>query len=94
MKVGLQNLEPKYKNLAIEKIRKYYSAKGDEVEDYFALEHYDQVYASSIFTFTDKSKVPEGAVCGGSGFDLRSGGVYYPTYLPPEIEAVKSSLPA
>lgn len=85
MKIGLLNLEPKYRNLALEKLRLYYSQKGDEVEDYFALESYDKVYCSSIFTFTKKHIVPQGAICGGSGFDLTSA-------LPPEIEAVKPHL--
>ncbi len=85
MKIGLLNLEPKYKNLALEKLRLYYSEQGNDVEDYFALEHYDKVYASSIFTFTKKAIVPQGAICGGSGFDLT-------TVLPPEIESVKPHL--
>src|SRR3990167_2329985 len=85
MNIGLYNLEPKYKNLALEKLRIYHQLKGDFVEDYFALRPYDKVYASSIFTFTDKSKVPEGAICGGSGFDLT-------TTLPPEIEVIKPHL--
>jgi hypothetical protein len=82
MNIGLLNLEPKYKNLALEKIRLYYSQQGNNVEDYFALNHYDKVYCSSIFTFTKKTVVPQGAICGGSGFDLT-------TSLPPEIEVVK-----
>ena len=85
LNIGLMNLEPKYKNLALEKLRLYYSQQGDEVEDYFALKSYDKVYASSIFTFTRKDIVPQGAVCGGSGFDLT-------TTLPPEIEAIKPHL--
>lgn len=85
MKIGLLNLEPKYKNLAIEKLRLYHTQKGDEVEDYFALNHYDKVYCSSIFTFTPKYKVPQGAICGGSGFDLT-------TTLPQEIEEIEPHL--
>ncbi len=85
MKIGLLNLEPKYKNLAIEKLRLYHSQRGDSVEDYFALSSYDSVYASSIFTFTKKTIVPQGAICGGSGFDLT-------TILPSEIDAVKPHL--
>ncbi len=85
MKIGLLNLEPKYKNLAIEKLRIYHQQQGDEVENYFALCSYDKVYASSIFTFTKKQIVPQGAVCGGSGFDLT-------TVLPPEIEDIKPHL--
>ena len=85
MRIGLLNLEPKYKNLAIEKLRIYHQQQGDEVENYFALCSYDKVYASSIFTFTKKYIVPRGAVCGGSGFDLT-------TVLPPEIEGIKPHL--
>lgn len=85
MNIGLLNLEPKYKNLAIEKLRLYYTQKGDDAEDYFALNSYDKVYVSSIFTFTKKHTVPQGAICGGSGFDLT-------TTLPPEIEQVKPHL--
>ena len=85
MRVGLLNLEPKYKNLAIEKLRIYHQSQGDLVEDYFALAGYDKVYASSIFTYTRKTTVPAGAVCGGTGFDLT-------TTLPEEIEAIKPHL--
>ncbi len=85
MKVGLLNLEPKYKNLALEKIRVYHSRQGDIVEDYFALNKYDKVYASSVFTFTKKTIVPQGAICGGSGFDLT-------TTLPSDIEEMKPHL--
>ena len=85
MNIGLLNLESKYKNLALEKIRIYHSQQGDMVEDYFALNHYDKVYCSSIFTFTKKTIVPQGAICGGSGFDLT-------TTLPPDIEEIKPHL--
>lgn len=85
MKIGLYNLEPKYKNLALEKLRIYHSQQGDVVEDYFALNTYDKVYASSIFTFTNKAYIPQGAICGGSGFDLT-------TKLPLEIESIKPHL--
>lgn len=85
MKIGLLNLEPKYKNLALEKLRIYHQQQGDEVEDYFALCGYDKVYTSSIFTFTKKYIVPGYAICGGSGFDLT-------TTLPLEIEAIKPHL--
>jgi len=59
--------------------------KGDYVEDYFALNPYDKVYCSSIFTYTKKGIVPQGAICGGTGFDLI-------TVLPPEIEEIKPYL--
>lgn len=85
MNIGLLNLEPKYRNLALEKLRICHTLKGDFVEDYFALNKYDKVYCSSIFDFTKKTVVPEGATCGGTGFDLT-------TTLPPEIEDIKPHL--
>lgn len=85
MKIGLLNLEPKYKNLAIEKLRTYHSRQGDTVEDYFALAPYDKIYASSIFTFTKKTILPLQAIYGGSGFNLT-------TVLPPEIDKIKPHL--
>lgn len=87
MKVGLYNLEPQYKNLALEKLRLYHTMMGDEVEDYLPLayETYDKIYCSSIFVFTPKQNLPPNAICGGTGFDLT-------TKLPPEIEAIKPHL--
>ncbi len=82
MNIGLLNLEPKYRNLALDKLRIYHQQKGNYVEDYFAIRRYDKVYVSSIFTFTKKDIAPEGAICGGSGFDLV-------TKLPPEIQDIK-----
>lgn len=61
------------------------SIRGDYVEDYFALSSYDKVYCSSIFTYTKKSIAPQGAICGGSGFDLT-------TKLPLEIDEIKPRL--
>ncbi len=87
MLVGLLNLEPKYKNLALEKIRLYHTLQGDTVEDYFPLKsnQYDKIYCSSIFTFTPKRNLPPNAICGGTGFDLT-------TALPPEIYEMKPHL--
>ena len=85
MNIGLLNLEPKYKNLALEKIRIFYQAQGDYVEDYFALNQYGKVYCSSIFDYTKKHIIPEGAICGGTGFDLT-------TVLLPEIEKIHPHL--
>jgi len=88
-KIGLVNLEPKYTNIALEKIRMYYRIKGHEVEDYLALlsEEYDKIFVSSIFTFTDKSIYwdPKKARIGGSGYDLT-------TNLPEEIDKMKPKI--
>lgn len=82
--IAIYNLEPKYFNLALEKVRKFYEDQGEIVDDYKPLWHgkYDKIYCSSIFTWTDKSTVTPDMICGGTGFDLT-------TTLPPEIEAVK-----
>ncbi|KKM07016.1 hypothetical protein LCGC14_1738190 [marine sediment metagenome] len=85
MRVGLYNLEPKYKNLALEKLRIYHQGQGDDVVDYPWPEPCDHVYASSIFTFTKKDAVPEGATIGGTGFNLTAS-------LPPDIEVIKPHL--
>ena len=83
MKVAIYNLEPKYTNLALEKIRMYYG----EVADYIALEHhlYDKIYTSSLFTFSPKTFVTDDMICGGTGFDLT-------TKLPEEIERMKPKI--
>lgn len=82
--IAIYNLEPKYFNLALEKIRKYYEDQGGKVDDYKPLWHnkYDKIYCSSIFTWTDKSMVTSDMICGGTGFDLT-------TKLSAEIEMVR-----
>ena len=87
--IAINNLEPKYKNLALEKIRIYHEAIGDEVQDYLAIMEpaYDKVYCSSIFDFTPKPSMlsEEKWVIGGTGYDLK-------TKLPPEIDEIKPRL--
>jgi len=87
MLIGLYNLEPKYINIALEKIRLYHLLQGDTIQDYFPLEHdrYHKIYCSSIFTWSGKSYVTNDMICGGTGFDLT-------TTLPPEIEAMKPKI--
>ncbi len=87
MRIAILNLEPKYKNLALEKVRKFYTDKCDFVEDYIPLAYnsYDQIYCSSIFSFTPKKNLPPNAICGGTGFDLT-------THLPSEIDIVEPHL--
>lgn len=72
MKVGLINIEPKIQNTAYMQISHHHKQKGDTVEWFNAetSSDYNQIYCSSLFTFTDKSEVPARAVCGGTGFDL------------------------
>ena len=81
--IALYNLEPKYTNIALEKIRMCYG----ETKDYLPLEHhlYYKIYASSIFTFTPKTYITDDMICGGSGFDLT-------TKLSEEIEEMKPKI--
>lgn len=85
--IALWNLEPKYTNIALEKIRMYYELRHEHIVDYLPLEHhlYEWIYCSSLFQFTDKSQIPDDVTCGGTGFDLT-------TKLPPEIDAMKPKL--
>jgi len=87
MKVGLYNLEPRIKNLAIEKLRLYYQGCGDVVDDCLPMETngLDVVYASSIFDWTSQKYVSPEMVTGGTGFNLT-------TTLPPEVEAMQPHL--
>lgn len=88
MKIALLNCEPKYTNIALEKVRLYYAQKGAIVEDYFPLSHneYDEIWASSIFDFTKKPDLLPGNIkCGGTGYDITS-------RLPAEIEAMNPKI--
>ena len=70
--IGLLNLEPQIANSALMQVSQYHKEQGDNVTLYNPLRDYDKVYAFSLFDFTDKSFVPPGAICGGTGFDIRS----------------------
>jgi len=61
------------------RISQYHKKQGDEVEWYSEGKTYDKSYASSLFSFTDKTNIPSEVICGGSGFNLT-------TTLSPEIE--------
>jgi len=85
--IGLYNLEPKYTNIALEKVRTYYERQGIEVNDYVPIEanRYDKIFCSSIFTWSNKSYVKDDMICGGTGFDIT-------TKLPSEIEKMKPKI--
>jgi len=74
MRIGLIDIEPKIFNTAYMQISRYHKDRGDEVEWWTPLEDhlFDHVYCSSLFDYTDKSEVPERAICGGTGFDVSS----------------------
>ena len=85
--IGLYNLEPQYTNIALEKVRLFYTGRGERIEDYLPLERdkYDIVYCSSIFTWTNKSYVMPDMICGGTGFNLE-------TTLDPAIDKMKPKI--
>ncbi|MGD2093272.1 MAG: hypothetical protein PVH61_44340, partial [Candidatus Aminicenantes bacterium] len=67
MKIGLIDLESKIFNTAYMQISSFHKRRGDIIEWWSPLMHksYDVVFCSSIFDFTDKSQIPEDAICGG-----------------------------
>lgn len=52
MNIGLLAVDSNYPNLALMKISSYHKARGDNVEWYNPLCHYDKVYAAKVFSFT------------------------------------------
>lgn len=82
--IAIYNLEPKYFNLALEKVKKYYLDSGERVEDYMQIKHeqYEKIYASSMFKFTDKQYITSDMMVGGTGIDIKA-------KLPDKIEKVK-----
>lgn len=72
MNIGLIDIEPRIFNTVYMQIAYYHKQRGDTVEWYDPTRQYDQIYCSSLFTFTDKSNVPEIAFRGGTGFSLET----------------------
>lgn len=78
MRIGLIDIEPKIFNTAYMQIAGYHRQRGDTVDWWNPVTEpvlgrlFDHVYCSSLFDFTDKSKVPKRAICGGTGFDITS----------------------
>ncbi len=90
MKVGLINIEPKIFNTVYMQITHHHREKGDTVRLVGLdrdLDQYGKLYCSSLFDFTDKTQVPNKALCGGTGFDLA-------TKLPFDCELDYSLYPA
>lgn len=86
MKVLIIDIDSKIPNLALEKIKKYHQAQGDEVIWNIPLARNiaDKIYVSCVFTKNkDKCAEWEGVSdIGGSGYSLE-------TKLPPEIDYIK-----
>lgn len=85
MKIGLIVVDSKHPNLALMKISKWHKLRGDNVEWYDGISHYDKVYSAKVFTFTpdygyfiNSDKVEKG----GTGYDLHKA-------LPEEIDRLQ-----
>ena len=84
MKISLINIDSKITNLALAKIAKYHTDKGDEVIWDMPIIPADKTYVSCVFTKNRRlAEQWEGkAAIGGSGYSLD-------VKLPKEIESVK-----
>lgn len=83
MKIGLIDVDGHhYPNLALMHISAYHKLRGDEVDWWNALDRYDRVYMSKVFTWTPDIDTVIMAD------DIRRGGTGYGIYdaLPDEIE--------
>lgn len=85
MQIGLIDVDShNFPNLCLMKLSAYHKAKGDSVEWWNGLKHYDIVYQSKVF---DATYTPDNEYCinadmvvkGGTGYDLGN-------KLPDEVE--------
>lgn len=83
MIVGLHDADNTgFPNLALMKLSAWHKAQGDTVCWWTAMELFDRVYSSKVFTFSPECQyLPENTVKGGTGY-----GIY--DELPPEIDAM------
>ena len=74
MKIGLIDVDShNFPNLALMKISAYYKSKGHQVSWAQYMEHYDVVFASKIFTFSQADLNVfhcDKLITGGTGFDI------------------------
>lgn len=85
MNIGLIDVDShNFPNLALMKISAYHKGRGDSVEWWNGLKHYDIVYKSRVFTDTYSQDIDycinaDQVIKGGTGYDLKN-------KLPNEIE--------
>lgn len=85
MNIGLIDVDShNFPNLALMKLSAYHKSKGDNVEWWNGLKHYDIVYKSRVFTDTYSEDVDycinaDEVIKGGTGYDLKN-------KLPYEVE--------
>jgi hypothetical protein len=81
MRVGLHDDNTGFPNLALMKLSAWHKGRGDAVSHFTALDRFDKVYSSKVFTFTPEDPyLPETTDKGGTGY-----GLFY-IDLPEEIE--------
>ena len=98
MKIGLLDIDHnRFPNIALMKISAYHKAQGDDVEWYTPFEHYNRVYVSKVFLFSEDWREPINAdevIRGGSGYaiTLKDGREQYNAAvdkpLPYEVEHI------
>lgn len=82
MRIGLIDTDSKMANFALMRISSYHKERGDEVVWADTFSHYDRVYQSKVFTFSQDDQTiyyADEIVRGGTGYDVKS-------RLPEEIE--------
>lgn len=86
MKIGLIDVDGhNFPNLALMKLSAWHKLLGDNVSWYSGIEHYDRVYLSKVFSFTqDEGRIIQAdeVVKGGTGYKL------YNQQLTNEIEHI------
>jgi len=86
MKIGLIDVDGhNFPNLALMKLSAWHKSKGDYIEWYNGVEHYDLVYMSKVFSFTPKDGrviQADKVIKGGSGYKL------FDQWLPNDIEHI------
>lgn len=71
MKIGLHDDNTGFPNLALMKLSAWHKQRGDTMNRFTALERFDRIYSSKVFTFTPKDPyLPESAELGGIGYGL------------------------
>jgi hypothetical protein len=78
MRIALIQIEQTIFNTAYMQIATFYKRSGHVVEFWdpkkfpMAFGLFGKIFCSSLFTYTDKSFVPLGVACGGTGYDVKS----------------------
>lgn len=85
MNIGLLAIDSNYPNLALMKISSYHKERGDKVEWYNPLCHYDKVYAAKVFSFTPNY----GYYINANELETGGTGISVDRLLPVEIDRLQ-----